>query len=86
MASPLSIFIQFAANDCGWSGQGFALITSWAHPLFLKAKTEANKVDNPNLHICKTTLDPPVFESDTMAHTFIRCCLDIIHEPLKVQT
>ena len=48
MASPLSKFIHFAANDCGYSGTRMELIANWVHPLFLKAKSEANKEDNPN--------------------------------------
>ena len=48
MASPLSRFIQFAANDCGWSGSRHDLIATRFHPLFLKAKSEAGKEDNPN--------------------------------------
>ena len=48
MASPLSKFIHFAANDCGYSGTMHELIASWVHPLFLKTKTEASKQDNPN--------------------------------------
>ena len=48
MASPLSKFIPFAANDCGYSGTRHELIASWVHLLFLKAKTEASKQDNPN--------------------------------------
>ena len=48
MASPISKFIQFAANDCGYGGTRREIITNWVHPLFLKAKTEASKEDNPN--------------------------------------
>ena len=48
MASPLSKVIHFAANDCGYSGTRMELIANWVHPLFLKAKSEANKEDNPN--------------------------------------
>ena len=48
MASPLAKFIHFAANDCGYSGTRHELIASWVHLLFLKAKTEASKQDNPN--------------------------------------
>ena len=48
MASPLSRFIQFAANDCGWSGSRHDLIATRVRPLFLKAKSEAGKEDNPN--------------------------------------
>ncbi len=46
MACPLSKFIHFAANDCGYSGSCYDLIANWVHPLFLKAKTEASKEDN----------------------------------------
>ena len=46
--SPLSCFISFAANSCGYSGMTQELIVNWAHPLFLKAKAEASKADNPN--------------------------------------
>ena len=46
--SPLSRFISFAANSCGYSGTTQELIVNWVHPLFLKAKAEASKEDNPN--------------------------------------
>jgi hypothetical protein len=48
MACPLSRFIHFAANNCGYSGSRYDLIANWVHPLFLKAKTESSKEDNPN--------------------------------------
>ena len=48
MASPSSKFIQFAANDCGYAGTRYELIANWVHPLFLKAKPEASKSNNPN--------------------------------------
>ena len=48
MASPLSKFIQFAANDFGYAGTRYKLIANWVRPLFLKAKTEASKSNNPN--------------------------------------
>eukprot|EP00804_Cyclotella_cryptica_P007127 CCRYP_020034-RB/>CCRYP_020034-RB protein AED:0.46 eAED:-0.11 QI:0/0/0/1/0/0/2/0/484 len=48
MACPLSKFIHFAANDCGYTGSRYDLIANWVHPLFLKAKTEASKEDNPS--------------------------------------
>eukprot|EP00956_Cyclotella_meneghiniana_P015936 scaffold24808_cov102-Cyclotella_meneghiniana.AAC.1 len=48
MACPLSKFIHFAANDCGYSGSRYDLIANWVHPLFLKAKSEASKEDNPS--------------------------------------
>ena len=48
MASPLSRFIHLAANDCGYSGSVQELICTFVHPLFLKAKSEASKHDNPN--------------------------------------
>jgi hypothetical protein len=48
MACPLSKYIHFAANDCGYTGSRYELIANWVHPLFLKAKTEASKEDNPN--------------------------------------
>ena len=40
--SPLSCFISFAANSCGYSGTTLELIVNWVHPLFLKAKAEAS--------------------------------------------
>ena len=46
--SPLSRFISFAANSCGYSGTTQELIVNWVHPLFIKAKAEASKADNPN--------------------------------------
>ena len=48
MACPLSKYIHFAANDCGYKGSRYELIANWVHPLFLKAKSEASKEDNPN--------------------------------------
>eukprot|EP00956_Cyclotella_meneghiniana_P042975 scaffold249367_cov117-Cyclotella_meneghiniana.AAC.2 len=48
MACPISKFIHFAANECGYSGTRYDLIANWVHPLFLKAKCEATKADNPN--------------------------------------
>jgi hypothetical protein len=48
MACPISKFIHFAANDCGYNGTRYDLIANWIHPLFLKAKCEATKADNPN--------------------------------------
>jgi hypothetical protein len=48
MDSPLSRFITLAANSCGYSGTTKELIVNWVHPLFLKAKAEASKADNPN--------------------------------------
>ena len=48
MACPISKFIHFAANDCGYSGTRHDLIANWVHPLFLKVKCEATKADNPN--------------------------------------
>ena len=46
MKCPLSKFIHFAANDCGYRGTQRNLIVNWIHPLFLKAKLAANKQDN----------------------------------------
>jgi hypothetical protein len=48
MDSPLPCFITFAANSCGYSGTTKELIVNWVHPLFLKAKAETSKADNPN--------------------------------------
>eukprot|EP00956_Cyclotella_meneghiniana_P033325 scaffold95021_cov33-Cyclotella_meneghiniana.AAC.1 len=48
MACPLSKFIHFAANDCGYKGSRYDFICNWVHPLFLKAKSEASKEDNPS--------------------------------------
>jgi hypothetical protein len=48
MACPLSRYIHFAANDCGYRGTRYELIANWVHLLFLKAKTEASKEDNPS--------------------------------------
>ena len=48
MARPLSKFIQFAANECGYAGTRYELMANWIHPLVLKAKTEASKSNNPN--------------------------------------
>ena len=48
MKCPLSKFIHFAAMDCGYKGTRRNLVVNWIHPLFLKAKSEASKEDNPN--------------------------------------
>lgn len=48
LASPLSKFINFAANDCGYDGSVTTLVTNWVHPLFLSAKTGISKEDNPS--------------------------------------
>ncbi len=45
---PLSKFIHFATNSCGYSGTVCELIVNWVHPLFLMAKAESSKLDNPN--------------------------------------
>ena len=50
LASPLSKFITFAANDCGYSGSFTEIFVTAVHPFFLKAKSEASKEDNPNWH------------------------------------
>ena len=47
--SPISNFINLAANDCGYSGTSEDLIVNHVHPLFLKAKAAALAEDNPNL-------------------------------------
>ena len=47
LACPLSKFIHFAANDCGFTGTRYELIANWVHPLFLKAKSEVSKEDGP---------------------------------------
>ncbi len=46
MACPLSKFIHFAANDCGYKGTRYGLIANWVHPLFLKTKSEVSKENN----------------------------------------
>ncbi|KAL7526047.1 hypothetical protein ACHAXR_002208, partial [Thalassiosira sp. AJA248-18] len=48
MSCPLSKYIHFAANDCGYSGSRLELVTTLIHPLFLKARSEASREDNPN--------------------------------------
>ena len=48
MACPLSKYIRFSASNCGYQGSCYKLIANWVHPLFLKAKSEASKEDNPN--------------------------------------
>ncbi len=49
-ASPLSKFITFAANDCGYSGSFTEIFVTAVHPFFLKAKSEVSKEVNPNWH------------------------------------
>ena len=48
MKCPLSKFIHFAANDCGYRGTKRNLIANWIHSLLLKAKSSASKKDNPS--------------------------------------
>jgi len=48
MNCPLSRFIHFAANECGYAGTREDLVVNWVHPFFLKAKSEASKGDNPS--------------------------------------
>ncbi len=48
LACPLSKFITFAANDCGYSGYFTEIFETAVHPFFLKAKSEASKVGNCN--------------------------------------
>ncbi len=48
MACPISRFIHSPANDCGYSRTCYKLVANWVHPLFLKAKADASKEDNPN--------------------------------------
>ncbi len=50
LASLLSKFISFAANDCGYSGSFTEIFVTEVHPFILKAKSEASKEDNPNWH------------------------------------
>ncbi len=50
LASPLSKFITFTANDCGYSGSFTEIFVTAVHPFFLKAKSEASKEDNPKWH------------------------------------
>ena len=45
---PLAKFIHLAANNCGYEVTVTELVSTWVHPLFLKAKAEASKLDNPN--------------------------------------
>ncbi len=50
IANPLSKFITFAANYCGYRGSFTEIFVTAVHPFFLKAKTEASKEDNPDWH------------------------------------
>ncbi len=46
---PLAQFIKFSAADSGLDpSQTQDLLVKFVHPLFLKAKAEASKADNPN--------------------------------------
>ena len=42
LACPISRFIQFAANDCGYEGSRKELIANWIHLFFPQAKSEAS--------------------------------------------
>ena len=48
MAIPSAKYITLAANDCGYSCTSEELIVNYVHPLFLKAKSDASRKDNPN--------------------------------------
>ncbi len=48
LASSLSKIFAFAANDYRHSGSFTEMFVTAVHPFFLKAKSEANKEDNPN--------------------------------------
>ena len=48
LKSPLSKFIHLAANECGYNGTIEELVCTWIHPMFLKARSEASQLDNPN--------------------------------------
>ncbi len=50
LTSPLSKFITFAANNCGYSGSFTKIFVAAIYPLFLKAKSEASKEDYPYCH------------------------------------
>ncbi len=50
LASSLSKFTTFAANDCGYSDSFTEIFVIAVHPFFLKAKSEESKEDNPNRH------------------------------------
>jgi hypothetical protein len=45
--SPLSKYITLATNDCGYEGTATELLVSYVHPLLLKARSAASKLDNP---------------------------------------
>jgi hypothetical protein len=48
MNCPLSKYVHFTANDMGYTGSRLELVTNLIHPLFLKARSEASREDNPN--------------------------------------
>ncbi len=48
LVSPLSKFITFAANDCGFSGSLTEISVTAVHPFILKALSKASKEDNHN--------------------------------------
>ncbi len=48
LASPLSSFITFAANDCGYNGSFTEIFVISLHPFFLKSKSEASKAVHTN--------------------------------------
>ncbi len=48
MACPLSKFIHFVANVCGYKGTRYGLIAKWVDYLFLKAKSDTSTENNPN--------------------------------------
>ncbi len=50
LANPISKFIIFAANNCGYSGSFTETSIAATHLFFLKAKSESSKEDNPYWH------------------------------------
>ncbi len=48
LKSPLSKFIELAANDCGYQGSTQEHFCNYVQPLFLKAVSSASKEDSSN--------------------------------------
>ena len=49
LGRPFSRFIKLAATDSGYTpSQVNTSLVKWVHPLFLKAKADASKQDNPS--------------------------------------
>ena len=64
--SPISNFISFATNYCGYTGTTNYLMINWVHPMFLKSKSAASK--EYNLNCVEAMSGPFADDSGTTNH------------------